>query len=99
MNAPAKKSTTRRQLPKDSTTTVNDPGQVVQETEGVKIRLGLPDPQGEKITVIVPKEYRIKRDDGTETIYQPGVQEMLEVDAMHWWSQANGVKIYTPDEG
>jgi hypothetical protein len=103
MATAAKKTTPARRAvgappPRPSVTNINDPARVVQETEGVKIHLGLPDPEGEKVTVIIPKAFRLKRDDGTETEFKPGVQEILEVDASHWWATANGVKVYQPDD-
>ncbi len=48
------------------------------------------------VTVTVPKAFNLRTGHGDAGLftYQPGVQEMPLSHADHWYSKANGVKIY-----
>lgn len=48
------------------------------------------------VTVIVPKDFKLRLDDHQELQFKAGVQEMREDYANHWWSKANSVQIYKP---
>lgn len=80
--------------PAPSTTTLADSGAVVERTEGDEIKLVATAEDTETVTAIVPVEVRLTRDDGSEIIYRPGVQEMPLADAAHWFARARGVKVY-----
>lgn len=47
------------------------------------------------VTVTVAKAFKLRIDHHSIFDYQPGVQEMPLSHADHWYSKANGVKIYT----
>lgn len=51
----------------------------------------------EKVTVIIPADYRLTLDNSAEVHYKAGVDEMPVSHANHWWSKAQGVKVHTPD--
>ena len=99
MSAAAKKvAIVRRPI---SATTSTDPADVVEGTTGDKIELskaGAADPvsSAERVTVIIPSDYILTRDDGAAINYVAGIAEMPFSDAQHWWSRACGVKIYAP---
>jgi len=93
-------ATTRRQLtvPESSKTQIADSGDIVEETTGDKITLGAqPTTEGEKVTVVVPHAYKLTQDNGVEVRYDAGTQEMLVEHAAHWFSRAQGVKVYSPE--
>lgn len=48
---------------------------------------------GEMVTVTVPKQFTLTRDDTTPITYPIGVQKMPRKDAEHWWSKTHGVVI------
>lgn len=52
---------------------------------------------GKTVTVTVPRGFQLRVDDHTVVPVKPGVQEMLEEHATHWYSVANGVTIYNPE--
>ena len=52
---------------------------------------------GKTVTVTVPRGFQLRVDDHTVRVIKPGVQEMLEEHATHWYSVANGVTIYNPE--
>lgn len=83
--------------PAASTTDIEDAGEVVEKTEGDKISLGAPDlPVAEMVTVVVPKQFTLTLDHHHVITYEAGVYEMPEDHASHWFSRANGVKVYEP---
>ncbi len=85
-------------VPDSSKTAINDPAEVVEQTTGDKINLGERDTSadGEKVTVIVPKAFVLTLDDGTPLSFLQGTQEMAVEHAAHWFSRAQGVKVYSP---
>ena len=95
--APAKKTLPRR-LIAPATTSIADSGDIVENTEAEKISLSdqsAVDAE-EKVTVVVPKDYTLTRDDGAVVKYYAGTQEMPVTDAAHWFSRSAGVKVYAP---
>jgi hypothetical protein len=94
----AKKSRRAVLVPDSSKTSISDPAEVVEKTTGEKITLGERDTSadGEKVTVIVPKAFTLTLDDGTPMPFHAGTQEMSVEHAAHWFSRAQGVKVYSP---
>lgn len=45
--------------------------------------------------VIIPKTYTLTLDNGGTVSYSAGTQTMPMEHAMHWWSKASGVTIFT----
>lgn len=84
---------TRRTI---STTSLDDSGDIVEKTSGDKIALAQPQAAQEQVTVVVPTQYTLTRDDGSVTTFLPGIQEMGLDDASHWFSRNMGVKVYSP---
>lgn len=85
---------TRRTI---STTSLDDSGEIVEKTSGDKIALAQPQAAQEQVTVVVPTQYTLTRDDGSVTTFHAGIQEMGLDDASHWFSRNMGVKVYTPN--
>lgn len=85
-------------VPETSKTSISDAADVVEKTAGDKINLGERDTSndGEKVTVIVPKSFTLTLDDGTPLPFLAGTQEMSVEHAAHWFSRAQGVKVYAP---
>lgn len=83
-----------------STTNVASAPDVVEQTKGDSINLSTEALTGDKVTemvtVIVPQTFTLTRAHGDEQTFEAGVQEMSVDDAAHWWSRAQGVKVYTP---
>ena len=67
---------------------------LVEASGDVKITLAAAEPEGEKVTVIVPNGFTLTRDGHVPKVYAAGVQEMLVDDAAHWYTRACGVKVY-----
>lgn len=97
--ATAKKTAPQRR-PLPNTTQVRDSGAVVERGEEVKIQLPSvvddEDPDEEMVTVVVPHRFMLTLDNRQTRTYEAGVQEMRVSHASHWWSQAQGVKVYDP---
>lgn len=52
-----------------------------------------------KVTVIVPSQFGIRLPGASHAvIIQPGIQELDEELANHWYSKANGVQVYKAKE-
>jgi hypothetical protein len=49
------------------------------------------------VTVTAPRGFQLRLDDHTVLTVKPGVQEMPEHLATHWYAVANGVTIYNPE--
>lgn len=47
-----------------------------------------------KVIVTVPKRFRLTLDNHTTITIEPGVQKVEQFIANHWFSKANGVKIF-----
>lgn len=81
-----------------STTTTGDSGDIVENTAPDKISLTSDGGADEElVTVVVPKAYTLNRDDGAVRRFEAGTQEMSVLDAAHWFSRAQGVKVYAPE--
>lgn len=50
----------------------------------------------EKVTVTVPKAFRLTLDNHTVVQIKEGVQDLHKFIADHWYAKAHGVAIYTP---
>jgi hypothetical protein len=48
------------------------------------------------VTATVPKAFKLRIDNFREITFKAGVQEMERAHAAHWYSHANGVRIYDP---
>jgi hypothetical protein len=95
---------------KAATTDLTDPAEVAQQTSGEHIELGRLSSgmavspnvtlhgsiDEEKDTVIVPKSFKLTLDDGAVVHYDEGIGEMPKSHAAHWFSKAQGVKVYVP---
>lgn len=68
-------------------------GDIVENATGDKI-IPAVDDEGEKVTVVVPKDFALTIDHHHQREYKAGVQEMLVEHAAHWFSRAQGVKVY-----
>ncbi len=55
------------------------------------------DAKTHNVTVVVPKAFKLRMDLDTEIAISAGIQELPYDQATHWYSVANGVKIYTKD--
>ena len=73
-------STTEPEAPVDTAPVAVDP-----EPEG---------PAEDRVTVTVPKAFKLRIDHQTEHNIKPGVQKMERSLAEHWYSKANGVAIF-----
>jgi hypothetical protein len=51
----------------------------------------LPSPEGEEVLVVVPRPFRITRDNHVLVDYAAGTYRMPLCDATHWWAKNNGV--------
>lgn len=97
--ATAPKAPARRVIAQQpATTSLKDSAAVVERTDGDKVSLkdAVTELSGEQVTVIVPHGFKLTRDSGEPMVYQAGVQEMPIEDAAHWFSRAQGVKVYDP---
>jgi len=56
-----------------------------------------PSAEEEKVTVIIPVDFRLTLDNGSEVHYKAGVDEMPVSHVNHWWSKAQGVQPHNPD--
>jgi len=96
MATASKKATPAASRRTISTTALTTAGEVNELTSGDKVQLTKgTDPQ-EMVTVIIPKQFILTRDDGSVTTFFAGTQEMGIDDAAHWFSRAQGVKVYDP---
>lgn len=88
----------RRTIPDSSKTAIADSGEIVEQTKGEQIELTKTSETEyeEQVTVVVPNSFTLTRDDGSVKHYSIGTQEMPETDATHWFSRAQGVKVYVP---
>jgi hypothetical protein len=95
---PLTSSTAPKAAAKPATTAIDDASDVVEKTTGERINLGAEtlEQDVEMVTVVVPHRFTLTRDNRTPVTIFPGVQEMSLTDAAHWYSRANGVKVYTP---
>jgi len=94
-------TTPRRTIPASSLTSIKDSGDIVEGTDGEKISLPetrqANETDSEKVTVVVPKAFTLTLDDGGLFRVEAGTQEMPADIAAHWFSRAQGVKVYVPD--
>ena len=51
----------------------------------------------DRLMVTVPKSYTLTLDDGSPVVINAGVQMMPSKLATHWWSKAQGVKLFDPE--
>ena len=58
----------------------------------------MPPSMEENVIVTVPKNFQLYVDHSTVKHFKAGVQQMDRNLAEHWWSKANGVKIYSADK-
>lgn len=88
----------RRTIPDSVKTTIADSGDIVEQTRGEQIALTKMSETEyeEQVTVVVPTPFTLTRDDGSVKHYSPGTQEMPVPDAAHWFTRAQGVKVYAP---
>lgn len=94
----AKSQPRRKVIPDSAKTKEIDAAEIVEKTSGDKISLANKDEsEFEKVTTVVPKAFKLTRDDGSVHEYHPGTQEMPVDDAAHWFARAMGVKVYAPD--
>ena len=85
---------------KINTTSLADTGAVAERTDGENINLdveALPavEQEEEMVTAIVPKTFTLTLDNGQKAEYAQGTCEMPLSHAAHWFSRAQGVKVYT----
>jgi len=57
-----------------------------------------PTESGDKVTVLIPKDFTLTLEDHREVKYKAGVDEMPVEHADHWYSKAMGVEIYDPSK-
>lgn len=85
--------------PTVSLTNIADPALVVQNTTGDAIQAekeAVASDSNTTVTAIVPKAFKLNLENGGLIDYEAGVQEMPLHHASHWYSRANGVKVYDP---
>lgn len=99
--ATAAKKTVAPRRPMPNTTRVGSSGEIVENGDEVKVNLattaGDDLEDEEEVTVVVPKDFTLTLDNRQQVQYRAGVQEMRLSHAAHWWSRAQGVKVYDPD--
>lgn len=92
-------------LAKAQSTSNDDPAAVAEQAKPALINLDAEHAAGIKpsevaddpeVTAIVPKGFRLLLDHGETKIYDAGTCEMPRSHAVHWYSRAQGVKIYQP---
>ena len=69
-----------------------------QETPAIAKKYAVETAKSTKVTVVVPKDYKLTLDNYHVLNIQHGVQEMEREHAEHWWSIKQGVEIYTSTE-
>ena len=88
----------KKSLPRRTISTTPDSGEIIEKADDAKISLtATSDVESDaRVTVVVPKQFTLTRDDGTVKVYHAGTQEMPEGDAQHWFAKASGVQVYAP---
>jgi hypothetical protein len=76
---------TRRRIINESALIASQAGEVRQPTES-----------GERVTVMIPKNFSLTLEDHSQVHYKAGVDEMPVEHAEHWYTKAMGVEIHDP---